>query len=368
MDPNLWEIKWAFRDDCVNALMVSLLLSESHPPDKLSHQYQTLRRVPHLTVSWAHHPPSASTRYDNSNTNTPPTFGSRFSLSPSHARPTAHPHLNFIHEYGAAGELVSPSTHSAGLLNPLFSEEIEQSPNSDVWAFAHSTPFLRGPNSPAQGTDLVAPLRFPQKSPKWSETDFPPLRDMPATDMSFRRDPRRWGDRDVSERPNLAKEDSVTSEPHATASIASAPSCLEVDVLGTSYDPDPVRNSSSPSVTPDPSLSPITPVTPKTVVTFLRTPKSSTDAIGVEDASHFGSYKSPGHFDTPTSGFNGAHRSESAPSGGSAKEIDRTTIFVGGLEMYGPNTWDEARLHDVFVKYGKIEDIQLVRPRKSSKV
>ncbi|TEB38965.1 hypothetical protein FA13DRAFT_1785235 [Coprinellus micaceus] len=37
MDAGCWEVKWDFRDDCVSALMA-------------------LRRVPHLTVTWAHQP------------------------------------------------------------------------------------------------------------------------------------------------------------------------------------------------------------------------------------------------------------------------------------------------------------------------
>lgn len=37
MDTGCWEVKWDFRDDCVSALMA-------------------LRRVPHLTVTWAHQP------------------------------------------------------------------------------------------------------------------------------------------------------------------------------------------------------------------------------------------------------------------------------------------------------------------------
>ncbi|KAJ3540312.1 hypothetical protein NMY22_g4349 [Coprinellus aureogranulatus] len=37
MDTGCWEVKWEFRDDCVSALMA-------------------LRRVPHLTVTWAHQP------------------------------------------------------------------------------------------------------------------------------------------------------------------------------------------------------------------------------------------------------------------------------------------------------------------------
>ena len=52
MDNTCWEIKWDHRDDCVSALMVkNLLLDKSR---RTNFNFQTLRRVPHLTVTWAH--------------------------------------------------------------------------------------------------------------------------------------------------------------------------------------------------------------------------------------------------------------------------------------------------------------------------
>jgi len=46
------------------------------------------------------------------------------------------------------------------------------------------------------------------------------------------------------------------------------------------------------------------------------------------------------------------------------KIIDPTSIFVGGLDMQGPNVWDERNIHQLFGKYGSIQSIKLVRPRK----
>jgi len=50
MDIGCWEIKWANRNDCLSALAASntLLL----PPVWLISHVQTLRSVPHLTVTW----------------------------------------------------------------------------------------------------------------------------------------------------------------------------------------------------------------------------------------------------------------------------------------------------------------------------
>jgi hypothetical protein len=53
MDPGCWEIKWVNRNDCLSALAASNTLSTPHPflPWLIS-LVQTLRSVPHLTVTW----------------------------------------------------------------------------------------------------------------------------------------------------------------------------------------------------------------------------------------------------------------------------------------------------------------------------
>lgn len=42
--------------------------------------------------------------------------------------------------------------------------------------------------------------------------------------------------------------------------------------------------------------------------------------------------------------------------------VDPTTIFVGGLEMFGPNAWDEGKVRTLFSKYGGIEAVKVIRP------
>lgn len=49
----------------------------------------------------------------------------------------------------------------------------------------------------------------------------------------------------------------------------------------------------------------------------------------------------------------------------SESEIDPTSIFVGGLEMNGPNAWDEERVKHFFSKFGPVEDVKVVFPSKS---
>jgi hypothetical protein len=50
MDPGCWEIKWENRNDCLSALAASDTLSLQLPG--LISLVQTLRSVPHLTVTW----------------------------------------------------------------------------------------------------------------------------------------------------------------------------------------------------------------------------------------------------------------------------------------------------------------------------
>lgn len=333
-------------------------------------------------MSWAHHPPSSSLLRQDIRPNNAPAFnfGTRLPLSP---QSLTHP--NAINEFHASEEFRGFSSQSAGLLNAPFPDENEQSPASDVWAFAQSTPLLRGPTSPARGTDLPTPNLFVQKSPKWTENDFPPLRDMHVARLAFERDAQKWVDHDGPGKPDLVREESVSSEPPVSTispaismppdapgegadslhvRVASEPKVL---LSSSEHDQicDPHYSSASSSPTPDPSLSPITPVTPKTTSTFLRTPRSSTGVIGIDDNASLRAYKSPGQYGTPRSSVDGPHPDENARFEESGKEVDRTTIFVGGLEMYGTNSWDEARLSGLFGKYGNIENIQLVRPRKS---
>lgn len=44
------------------------------------------------------------------------------------------------------------------------------------------------------------------------------------------------------------------------------------------------------------------------------------------------------------------------------RDLDPTTIFVGGLEMDGPYAWDENKVMGVFGKYGEVVDVKVVKP------
>ena len=45
------------------------------------------------------------------------------------------------------------------------------------------------------------------------------------------------------------------------------------------------------------------------------------------------------------------------------REVDPSTVFVGGLDMPGRETWDENKLHRIFDRFGAVENVHIVRPR-----
>lgn len=48
--------------------------------------------------------------------------------------------------------------------------------------------------------------------------------------------------------------------------------------------------------------------------------------------------------------------------------LDPTTLFVGGLEMFGPGAWDEEKVSNYFQKFGGLESVKLVRPGEISRL
>jgi hypothetical protein len=39
------------------------------------------------------------------------------------------------------------------------------------------------------------------------------------------------------------------------------------------------------------------------------------------------------------------------------REIDLATLFVGGLEMFGPGAWDEEKVNNFFARFGGLESV-----------
>ena len=79
---------------------------------------------------------------------------------------------------------------------------------------------------------------------------------------------------------------------------------------------------------------------------------------------------------TPTSCNGNLHQSMQSKSLGgepetpmmnsSDRELDPTTLFVGGLEMFGPGAWDEEKVKNFFARFGGLESVKVVRPCRFS--
>lgn len=95
-------------------------------------------------------------------------------------------------------------------------------------------------------------------------------------------------------------------------------------------------------------MSPITPKTPGSL--FPLTPTNSVGDL------HGPSFKGHGI----------KERTHYAGEGHADRDIDPTTLFVGGLEMFGPGAWDEDKVKNFFSRFGGLESVKVVRPCKSS--
>lgn len=96
-------------------------------------------------------------------------------------------------------------------------------------------------------------------------------------------------------------------------------------------------------LTPGLGRSPITPKTPGSV--FPPTPTSG--------GSHRLSFR---EFEGKEEYYGGLDRNE--------RDLDPTTLFVGGLETFGPGAWDEEKVSKFFARFGGLESVKIVRPRK----
>lgn len=96
--------------------------------------------------------------------------------------------------------------------------------------------------------------------------------------------------------------------------------------------------------TPGLGKSPITPKTPGSQ--FPITPTSV-----VNDIQHL-SFKE----------YEGKDNSYYNESNSGERELDPTTLFVGGLESFGPGAWDEEKVGKFFARFGGLESVKVVRP------
>ncbi|KAF7307104.1 RNA binding protein [Mycena indigotica] len=270
MNPGCFEVKWVHRDDSVSALM-------------------TLRRVPHLTVSWAHQPQSGPDFYQN--------------------RPPSN------HPLDVQNNARASSNHPT----PIMPSE------TDVFSNSRASPENWNANGSFDETKAGV---------EWtSDVHFPPLGDR----KSDRRAQRGvWAD---NKKPSAhAALEPTESRPSSALSvvIAGKNGHNELSTTASVEENENTQEGDEPE-TPGLGMSPVTPKTNDSQQ-FPTTPATSVsedDTTG-KDASYF--------------------------PGGEPKGIDPTSLFVGGLEMYGPDAWDEHRVTALFEKYGGLQSVRVVKP------
>ncbi|KAJ7446435.1 hypothetical protein B0H11DRAFT_2336849 [Mycena galericulata] len=318
MNPGCFEVKWAHRDDCVSALM-------------------TLRRVPHLSVTWAHQPSPFGFEQHHGRFSTNQNNGTQYPFHVQNFPSPSEPRNESLNT--SSGTTPAHSVHSAAGGLPLHGDVTTDvsfslpSTNADDW---------KKIAVPAQPYDSSASFRSPgfrdaspNASKEWTDVDFPPLGDSKGDRRAER---GVWADKKLSMADD--REDGDRPSSSLSVVIAEANSALpHRDPNAASY-----QDEEQELDIPDTPALGMSPITPKT--SGSQFPATPTSTNGDLQSSSFQSYESKeknGYFED-------------------TKDLDPTTLFVGGLEMYGPGAWDEDRVSAFFGRFGGLESVKVVRP------
>ncbi|CAK5280300.1 unnamed protein product [Mycena citricolor] len=259
-----------------------------------------LRHVPHMRVTWAHQPPTSADAYIHGLQPNGRFQQTAFSF---------HPHLSASHLHQRSQTHTSPAAHRPRNLS--LNSNGEANAPVDGWnkisVSESATSFNQSSAFDSEAGNITS---------SWPEGDFPPLGN---TGASRRRD-EVWVDK---------KMDGTVSSVIAEDGDAGARDVngQEIEVPGT------------------PGLG-MSPTTPKTVGSQFPTTPTSTSG---ELQGSFPTYDHKGR-----DGYFGAPAEP--------KEIDPTTLFIGGLEMHGPDSWDERKVQSYFGRFPGLVDVKLVRP------
>ncbi|KAF8632990.1 hypothetical protein AX15_001587 [Amanita polypyramis BW_CC] len=278
MDGSCWEVKWKHRDNCVSALMA-------------------LRRIPHLTVTWAHQLSQSLTAH----------LGTR----QEEAKTTVTAFWSTVHdcELTSCSRDVSDSPMScapAGVTLPQDGNN-DDAELSFARSIDHKTPFDYDLQQDMDGVGGLERVKL-----NWSDEDFEPAinsREFPATQWTT------WQDQETNQ--PIIENKAIGDD--------------QLDVVST------------------PGLG-MSPITPKSLGSDF--PSTPTD-LSVELS---------GLSLDPKLNSGDSYNNNSVFKG---KPVDPTTLFVGGLEMFGPDAWDEDKVRKCFEKYGALENVKFVRPYNS---
>ncbi|KAI0347733.1 hypothetical protein BDW22DRAFT_15242 [Trametopsis cervina] len=360
MENGTWEVKWANRDDCVNAST-------------------TLRRVPYLQVKWAHHLNNDGTPFGSPSGSPGPLHRAMLSRMRTLSRPSIHE--GEYQRYQDSSSQFSPSfVPTSGSLRLTTSpfHETPHTPSFGQWSPSRGSPGVRGASSPLVKR-VVGDVFSPDKTltPKLNEEEFPPLhgsdrgrkaaRPLALTwTPKGRQDKSRSLDRDAEPPTSPSSSSSLSVQPSTPGVLRLTPSPRgEAERRAVSQPPsrsftadiDEMDHGQDVTVppTPDFTTASFTPVTPKTGSSYPMTPRSAAttfSATEVPESYHM----TPKRGNRFRSGH--GHREESE----SGHEVDPCSLFVGNLEVGATHGWTEDRLRFVFGKYGTLEDVKLYEP------
>ncbi|RPD82415.1 hypothetical protein L226DRAFT_564990 [Lentinus tigrinus ALCF2SS1-7] len=294
MAQGVWEVKWRDREDSVTALL-------------------TLRRVPHLNVSWAHHPPN--------------------SALPHKPMQQSGPVMPSSLQWNPTGVHSSPDEcevdgHSVGVQPSRVMLPTIQMP----------------PPTPSGVPCLLSPGGVSSIATEWSTIMSPSL-DRGA----IRADTTRWADQmadlDFSANGAFPSQPGLhTSTPILRQHPGSVPPSLPqepnelfqpIDQCTDAY-AQCLRQSSA------------------------RRPPTVMDCVPVAGPTGRDLLGSPRITGESRVWANHAALPPSMRVG--PRELDPTTVFVGGLEVLGPDAWDENKLRRTFGRFGNIENVHIVAP------
>ncbi|EGO05305.1 hypothetical protein SERLA73DRAFT_157880 [Serpula lacrymans var. lacrymans S7.3] len=329
MDSGCWEVKWRYRDDCVSALM------QSH-----NASYHNMNQAHSNATSYSFHVQAGS------NNNPTKDFGGIMSSPESYLPPSSRftgvgdkvstardSPLTPTLPRSAPGDFLSTPRSSSISDDRDWTRNVVSATVTPSRARAHSLSYRSG-SSLRVGDNADDSHISGSTAVNWSENDFPPLGNMSKNQET---QGHLWGDR-MTAAEGEDHDDSTLALFGTPRLPASQVDPAEREDEGQDVDVDIPP-------TPEFGTSPVTPKTPGSLV-----PLTPTTGSYIGD---FQSVSSKGYHGKGVSMYTEEKR-ESA--------LDPTTIFVGGLEMYGPNAWDEERVRNFFSRFGGVETVKVVRP------
>jgi hypothetical protein len=344
MDTACWEIKWEHRDDCVTALMVSECYTIYF--SDLFFLTKVLRRIPYLSVSWAHNSQTQQgdhhyqlPGYQGTSEHIPRTMTSARRFQP--------------YDSSSATPLASPDRVTADkrLQDQDFDKNGPTMHNPGIGFNIDVTRNWKNPvisSSVSKEASDIADASVPEAMDK----QFDPLFVGKTDSTSFTQsdyDPKlgwdTWEDSGQFEKElayvnfNFEASDFLTQQASRPSVVASQspPEALSLQRLEISSRPVPADEIATPGLVMSPS-------TPRTALPH-----------------------------TPVTPINQAHNGvlfvhKLDREYGNDREYDPTSLFVGGLEICGPEAWTVGKLHSLFARFDGLLDVKMVRPRESLEI